>query len=45
MEVEKENLDFDSDSETLEAIHRILTSLNKQDEKIIQKIMEEAFSD
>lgn len=41
MEIKKENFD----SETLEDIHKILNALMKSDDKIVQKILERAFSD
>jgi len=33
------------DSDTLDDIHRILEALNKSDDKVVQKILEDAFKD
>jgi hypothetical protein len=40
LELEKE----DFDSKTLEDIHKILEALKKSDDKVVQKILEDAFS-
>lgn len=45
-ETEKQKLESkeDFDSKTLEDIHKILEALKKSDDKVVQKILEDAFS-